>query len=241
MIYDKQLHEDDAPDAGSPPEVASELNNLLQIIGGTTDLLGNIWDGTEGAERYLAMLRFSIARAAKVTTQLVKQAGGATAGVLLSPCPEIVAPLEVAPIVETPARPQLLIVDDEPVALELFQQLLELENYEVSTADSAFKALDLLTREPDRFHLVLLDYSMPFMNGEETFRRIRAIAPGMRVILTTGFVQQHVLDAMFAEGLAAFVSKPVPPQELTARIAEVLERTGGNSEPCPLDGIAAAI
>lgn len=239
MIYDTRSG-DGAADASSPPDVASELNNLLQIIGGTTDLLGNIWDGTEGAERYLAMLRFSVARAARVTTQLVKQAGGANAAVLMSPGPELVAPLDVVAVAKEPARRQLLIVDDEPMMLELFQQLLEREGYDVCTADSAFKALDILTRVPARFRLVLLDYSMPFMNGQETFRRIRAIAPAMPVVLTTGFVQQNILDAMFADGLAAFVSKPVPPQELTARIAEVLERTGENAERCPADGIAAA-
>src|SRR4051812_35787637 len=68
----------------SPPARAtSELNNLLQIIGGTTELLENIWEGTHGSEKYLNMLRTSVARAAAITAQLVENAGGVSGRVVL--------------------------------------------------------------------------------------------------------------------------------------------------------------
>ena len=53
--------------------VASELNNLIQIISGTSELIENIWEGTEGSDKYFAMLRASILRAEQVTAQLVAQ------------------------------------------------------------------------------------------------------------------------------------------------------------------------
>ena len=59
-------------------KVASELNNLIQIISGTSLLIENIWEGNPGSEKYFEMLRASIERAEQVTAQLVAQAGGAT-------------------------------------------------------------------------------------------------------------------------------------------------------------------
>src|SRR2546423_8210877 len=66
-------------------KVASELNNLIQIISGTSSLIENIWEGSPGAEKYFEMLRASIERAEQVTAQLVAQAGGATSKRMLPP------------------------------------------------------------------------------------------------------------------------------------------------------------
>ena len=64
--------------ADDTSKVASELNNLIQIISGTSLLIENIWEGSPGSEKYFEMLRASIERAEQVTAQLVAQAGGAT-------------------------------------------------------------------------------------------------------------------------------------------------------------------
>ena len=239
---------DHAPPRSAPPEAelpapraASELNNLLQIISGTTDLLGNIWHGSAGSERYLAMLRCSVDRATRVTAQLVaqlvEQADGADRAVLFEARVGAVAKKSEP----EPAKPQLLIVDDEPLTLALFRQLLEDEGYAVTTAESGFLALDVLARGNAAIDLVLLDFSMPFMTGDETFRRIRSIAPDLPVILTTGRIQQEMLDELIAAGLAAFIRKPLPPGELLTQIARVLRSRRGATEASPAGGIAAAI
>src|SRR3982750_845587 len=66
-------------------KVASELNNLIQIISGTSSLIENIWEGSPGSEKYFEMLRASVERAEQVTAQLVAQAGGASSKRLLPP------------------------------------------------------------------------------------------------------------------------------------------------------------
>src|SRR5437016_11795316 len=60
----------------SVSKAASELNNLLQIISGTSSEIGNLWEGSEDSEQYLQMLRSSIQRAESVAAQLTEQAGG---------------------------------------------------------------------------------------------------------------------------------------------------------------------
>src|SRR5213075_2538734 len=62
-----------------------ELNNLIQIISGTSSLIENIWEGRPGSEKYFEMLRASIERAEQVTAQLVAQAGGTNRKKLLPP------------------------------------------------------------------------------------------------------------------------------------------------------------
>jgi CheY-like chemotaxis protein len=232
-------------DEVSPPRVASELNNLLQIIGGTTDLLENIWQGAEGSERYIAMLRFSVDRAARVTAQLVEQAGGANNRVLLHPSMMLPPPLQEGPTAEAAPmndeRQRVMLIDDEPMTLLLFQKALQEEGYEVVLAESGFKALDILTREGTTVDLVVLDYTMPFMNGEETFRRIRTIAPEVPVTLAAGFIHQEILDSMLAGGLSGYVRKPLPPQELAAHVTGLLGPKRDQLEASPASGIAAAI
>src|SRR3954464_15671948 len=72
--------------ATNPPAVAaSELNNLLEIISGTSAAIENIWDGNKGSQKYFDMLRTSVDRAAKVTALMVEHAGGTNKKVLFHP------------------------------------------------------------------------------------------------------------------------------------------------------------
>ena len=73
------------PFAKGTPDATSELNNLLQIIAGTSAAIENIWDGASGSQNYLEMLRASVDRAAQVTAQLVVQAGGCDKKALIHP------------------------------------------------------------------------------------------------------------------------------------------------------------
>lgn len=203
-------------------KATSELNNLLQIIGGTTELLENIWEGTSGSEKYLTMLRSSVARAASITAQFVENAGGVSDRIATVSAPETV---EVRRSGTAPGKPHILVVDDEPMGLSLFKQLLTKADFEVTVAGSGFEALDLLVRGGQRFDLAVLDYTMPFMDGEEAFRRMRTIDPTLRVILTTGFIHCQVLEGLLAEGLCGYIRKPHPPAELLSEIQRVLEKS----------------
>lgn len=74
--------------------------------------------------------------------------------------------------------------------------------------------------------MILLDLSMPFMDGEETFKRLRAINPKVVVLLSTGFLAQaqERIDRMLAGGLAGSIRKPHRPDELLGQVQTILER-----------------
>ncbi len=100
---------------------------------------------------------------------------------------------------------------------------------EVVTAQSGIECLELVRARPSRFDLVLLDLTMPEMDGEETFNRLREIAPNTRVMLNTGFIEQHRLERMMAAGLAGFLRRPYQPAEIVRQIQAILDR--GPSSP----------
>src|SRR5437764_8446442 len=76
------------------------------------------------------------------------------------------------------ARPRrILVVDDEPAARVLANRVFTEAGFEVTTAQSGFECLDKFRVRPNWFDLIVLDLSMPFMDGEETFRRLRSLNP----------------------------------------------------------------
>ena len=220
-------------------EAASELNNLLEIISGTSSAIENIWAGNDGSQKYFDMLRASIDRAARVTAQLAKHAGGTDKTILLHPELVRFARPRKAPIPEPQQKRHLLVVDDEPMALVLAKRILSEADFDVTTAQSGFECLDLFRKRPRHFNLVLLDLSMPFMDGEETFGRLRGINPDVVVLLSTGFIAQERLDRMVAAGMAGFLRKPHRPDEMVAHVRRVLESVKMSRAGCLVNTIAS--
>ncbi len=205
----------------SVSKATSELNNLLQIISGTSAEIGNLWEGHDGSEDYLTMLRSSIDRAEAVAAQLAEQAGGTDQKVLMHP--ELASFLKPKTIAEIPrTKPCILVVDDEPMALILMKRLLTEAGYQVVTVQSGFECLDVFRNQPTAFQLVLLDLTMPFMDGEETFHRLREIRADLPVVLCTGFIQPDRLDRLMKDGIVGFLRKPLAPDEIVDHIGAIL-------------------
>lgn len=205
----------------SVSKAASELNNLLQIISGTSAEIGNFGEGGADSAQYLEMLRSSIQRAETVAGQLTEQAGGTDERVMINPDLEAFAKPKTIKEMPLP-KPTILVVDDESMALGLIKRLLGEAGYHAVTAQSGFEALDLFRRQPRAFQLVLLDLTMPFMDGEETFHGLREIRPDIAVILCTGFIQRNRLDRLMKDGIVGFLRKPLAPDEIVDHVRGVL-------------------
>ena len=220
-------------------KVASELNNLIQIISGTSSLIENIWEGRPGSEKYFEMLRASIERAEQVTAQLVAQAGGTNRKRILSS--DVEQRFDEALIAGAPIQRKhsILVVDDEPMALELLHGVLTDAGYDVSVAQSGFECLDLFRRDQHAYDLILTDLTMPLMDGEETFQRLRQMLPTANVVLMAGFVDSARLEKMMNHGLSGFVGKPFAPVEILAVVTSVIsaaEQSKGGT-----NGVAAGV
>jgi DNA-binding NtrC family response regulator len=111
----------------------------------------------------------------------------------------------------------LLIVDDEPMLLDLLRRYLGRLGYEVETCSDATEALALFEAGPGRFSLIITDLSLPSLNGEQLIERIRQIRPGLPAIMTSGY--PHVPRVAGVE----FVQKPFLPQMLADAVEKALK------------------
>ena len=110
----------------------------------------------------------------------------------------------------------ILCVDDEENPLILRRLVLEKAGYQVITANSAKKALEILQSQP--VHLVLSDLLMPGMTGTELARQVKQLYPKTPVILVSG-VNEIPPEADYAD---RFISKVEGPVSLCENISEVL-------------------
>src|SRR5689334_13746855 len=136
----------DSTSTSMPSESAkamSELNNLLQIIAGTSALIEG-QEQPEQSKELMSMLRTSIERAEKVAQDLSVQAGGTSQKTAMNP--------ELAPFVQekrgSDSAPQksIMLVDDEQMALTLMTRVLIEAGFSVVTAQSGFECLEQFRR-----------------------------------------------------------------------------------------------
>ena len=202
-------------------KATSELNNLLQMISGSATEIANLRQN-DGSEPYVSILQDSIERAETVAAELAEKAGGTHKKAAINP--ELAAFATPKNVAAMPmAKPQILAVDDEEVALLLLKQVLSTAGYHVTTAQSGFECLDLFRRRPLSYELVILDLTMPFMDGEETFRRLREIRSDVPVMLCTGFIQNERLEQLLAAGMSGFLRKPFAPDEIAGQVKSIME------------------
>jgi len=132
------------------------------------------------------------------------------------------------------ARPfhgTVLLAEDEPSVRRAARRILEAFGFEVLVAEDGQRAIELLTEEPERVSVALLDVVMPRVGGEEAFWAMRAVRPDLPVILMSGYTVSRVPETI--RGLASFLQKPFTPESLAAKLAEAL----GHAVPLrPLHG-----
>ena len=118
----------------------------------------------------------------------------------------------------------ILLVDDEDMILVVAQQLLARLGYKVITAAGGQAAVEIFQRDPARIDLVILDMIMPGLSGEEVFEQMRAIAPKVRILLSSGYSEDGEAKAIMARGCDGFIQKPFDLILLSQRIREVLDK-----------------
>jgi len=102
----------------------------------------------------------------------------------------------------------ILVVDDEAMVRNAAAQMLKQIGYEVITAENGLLGVDLFKARHSEIRAVLLDMTMPVMDGKEAFREMRRIQPDVKVILSSGYNEQDATSRFAGKGLAGFIQKP---------------------------------
>ena len=119
---------------------------------------------------------------------------------------------------EWQAEGVVLVVDDQPGVRELAQTILERVGLTVLTAGDGKQAVDVFTEHAPEIHAVLLDLNMPGMDGAEVFWHMTQLAPGIRVVLCSGYNEQDVTTKLRGIQPSGFLRKPYHPSELLNRM-----------------------
>lgn len=130
-------------------------------------------------------------------------------------------------------QPKVLIVDDQPLVLGVIQELLSRGPYQVSTADSAETALEMMAKDP--IDVVVSDELMPGMQGSEFLAIVRQRFPNtVRIILTGHASVESAIRAINEGEIYRLLTKPVGSQELYKAIDDGLKNRakGQTAEQC---------
>ncbi|MDD5139997.1 MAG: response regulator [Verrucomicrobiales bacterium] len=123
------------------------------------------------------------------------------------------------PEIKSPKK-KILVVDDEPMVCEAIGMLLKFDGHEVVAASHGQEALALFER--DRFDLVITDYHMPGMRGDELTLALKALLPGQPVIMITAYAEMLKTSAVPLMGVDQLINKPFQLQELRDAIQKLL-------------------
>jgi CheY-like chemotaxis protein len=125
----------------------------------------------------------------------------------------------------------ILLVDDEPVILELGKEMLTDHGYQIRTAASGEAALDVLATPGLKVDLVILDLGMPGMGGFKCLTRIMNGDPSRKVIISSGYLAQPLIGDCETAGARGFIGKPYRITDLLARVRAVLDENPPTPPP----------
>ncbi len=146
--------------------------------------------------------------------------------------PRLVDDIDAAPAVpgkKTAAggSETILLVEDDPMILEMTTTVLKMLGYTVLAASSPGEAVRRVKNHTGAVHMIMTDVVMPEMNGRDLAGQISDLYPDIKLLFMSGYTadiisHQGVLD----EGVA-FIQKPFSIEDLTEKLREVLEKTSG--------------
>lgn len=128
----------------------------------------------------------------------------------------------------------VLLIDDEEIVRNVATAMLENFGYTVLTAEDGVQGVEVYRQHRDEIDLVLLDMTMPNMNGQDCFRALKQINPEVCVILSSGYNEQEAISAFVGQGLAGFIQKPYKLNQLGEKLyaieAQILHARQGNHD-----------
>ena len=116
----------------------------------------------------------------------------------------------------------VLLVDDDESVRDVAKRMLESAGLTILAASDGCEAVEVFRRRGDAVSCVLLDLTMPKMDGSETFQELRRMRPDVRVILSSGYSEEEIESRIGESEMAAFIQKPYNREQLIEKVKSVL-------------------
>ena len=124
----------------------------------------------------------------------------------------------------------ILLVDDEKIILNVGREILENMGYRVVVADSGRRAIEVYKENRDQIDMIILDAIMPEMGGNETYEKLKAINPRVKVLLSSGYGINDQAVQILANACDGFIQKPFNMEDLSKSTRAVLDKKNGRGE-----------
>lgn len=131
-----------------------------------------------------------------------------------------------AAIAHLGGRETVLVVEDEEMLRSLVREILTRAGYDVIEAVDGEQGVAVFREHQERIDLVLLDFGLPKLSGDEVFQQLREIRPDVRAVFSTGYVKKEKTDQLLALGARGVVHKPFTVTDMLATIRGVLDGPG---------------
>jgi len=117
---------------------------------------------------------------------------------------------------------RILLADDDESVRDVATRMLQQLGYDVEVAIDGTEAVERIAADPTRFDLVILDGNMPRLHGRDAAILIKDVAPELRLILATGYIEPGDQDRLEVYGFSAAIAKPYSISELSRVVAQQL-------------------
>lgn len=154
---------------------------------------------------------------------------GTTFKILLPTTSEFIEPTDSEPTQDEAYSHRIFIVDDNEAVQSVTQALLEAYGFTVMSTNDSRESITLFRSHHHEIDLVLLDLTMPHMDGAAVFSAMRQINPKACVVLCSGYSEQGVMANFTGKGLAGYLQKPFTAEKLLSTITQALENKAGGA------------
>jgi PAS domain S-box-containing protein len=117
----------------------------------------------------------------------------------------------------------ILVIDDEPSVIELLQDTLSVSHFTVISSLDPVNGIDIYRQQHQQISLVILDYSMPKLNGKAVFDELLKIDHTVKVLLCSGYSEEETMSGFTNERPAGYFQKPYDTVEIVQRVASIID------------------
>ena len=121
-----------------------------------------------------------------------------------------------------PSTSTILIIDDDEMIRDLARDILEMQGYTIMCAQDGMEGITIYKENKGKIGCIILDLTMPLMNGRETYLRLREIDKQAKIILSTGLGKDEKAQEIIALGVQGIVQKPYRMEELIRIVEKTL-------------------
>jgi len=118
----------------------------------------------------------------------------------------------------------ILLVEDEPMILNMIRNMLKRQGYNVLHATSPFDAIFQAKEQAEEIHLLITDVIMPEMNGRDLAEKLIPIVPGLKCLFMSGYTADVIAHHSVLDEGVHFIQKPFSLKDLTAKVRETLDK-----------------